>query len=159
MTLKINPPSLQVPADFAGNPKYGPFFNGLINTIYQLWTAVYNQRVKSKITTTDGAVTGLLRVGIPSGRTMMIQAYIVARRTSGSGSDGDSAFYVLTGAYKNVGGTLTGIGTPNLVSGEDVSGWDVAFTNSGEEAVITVTGASGTNITWEGTVSTYLVGA
>lgn len=160
MTISLAPPPLQVPADFLQDKVKQAFFNGLINTIYQLWTATYGIRTTAKLKTTDATPTGLIRVEVPSGRTVMIQAHIVARRTGGSsGTDGDSAFYVLTGAYKNIAGTLTGIGTPDVVQGEDQAGWDVAFSDSGGFAVVTVTGAANNNITWEGTISTYVAGS
>ena len=160
MSLSLSPPPLQIPQAFAQDKSISAFFTGLINTIYQLWTAVYGIRYKAKITTTDDTVTGLVRTTIDSGKTVMLQAYVVARRTGGSsGTDGDSAFYVLTGAYKNVSGTLTGIGSANLISGEDQAGWDVGFTSSGSDAIVTVKGAVDNNITWEGTLSTYVVGS
>lgn len=159
MTLSLAPPPLQVPREFAKDKEKAAFFSGLINTLYQLWTNVYGIRLKTKVTTTDNTVTGAVRIPIQSGKTTMIQAHIAARRTGGSsGTDGDSAFYVLTGAYKNISGTLTGIGTPDLVSGEDQASWNVGFSSSGQEAVVTVLGATNNNITWEVTVSTYEVG-
>lgn len=160
MTIKLSPPPLQVPGDFLLDKMKQAFFNSLINTIYQLWTAVYAIRTKVKRTTTDATATGLIRVGVDNNKTVMIQAHIVARRTGGSsGTTGDSAWYVLTGAYKNISGVLTGIGSPSLIGGEDQAAWDVGFTNSGTEAVVLVTGAAGNDITWEGTISVYEVGA
>lgn len=160
MTTNIAPPPLQIPPDFGADKLKNSFFNGLINTLYQLWTTVYNIRATYKTLTTNDDVTSVLRIPVQSGKTVMIQAHIVARRTGGSaGTDGDSAFYVLTGAYKNVNGTLTGIASPDLYGGEDQAGWNVGFTTSGENAVVTVKGAVNNNITWESTISTYTVGA
>lgn len=160
MTIKVNPPPLQVPASFLADKYAAAFFNSLLNTIYQLWSAVYGLKFSAKVKTTDNTFTALIRTPVAEGRTVMIQCYIVARRTGGgSGTSGDSAFYVLTGAYKNIGGVLTGIGTPNKVSGEDQAGWDVGFTTSGTDAVVAVTGANGNDITWQGTMSLYEAGA
>lgn len=160
MTIKLNPPPLQVPGAFLQDKSVAAFFNGLLNTIYQLWNAVYAIRAAVKIKTTDATPTGLIRVKVPNNKTVMIQAHIVARRTGGgSGATGDSAFYVLTGAYKNISGVLTGIGSPNLIGGEDQAGWDVGFTSSATDAVVLVTGAAGNDVTWEGTVSAYEVGS
>lgn len=160
MTLSLAPPPLQIPPDFSSDQLKSAFFGGLINTLYQVWTTLYSIRTPVKVKTTDNTVTGIIRVSVPAGKTVMIEARVVARRTSGSsGADGDSAFYTLTGAYKNVGGLLTGIGTPNLISGEDQAGWAVAFSSSGEFAVVTVQGAVNNNITWEGSVSSFIVGA
>lgn len=160
MTLRLAPPPLQVPPDFASDKLKNAFFGGLINTLYQLWTTVYNIRTTAKVKTTDATTTALIRTPVQPGKTVMIEARIVALRTGGSsGAEGDSAFYVLTGAYKNVGGTLTGIATPVLQGGEDQAGWNVGFTTSGEFAVVTVLGAANNDVTWEGTISTYTVGA
>lgn len=160
MTLSLNPPPLQVPPEFVKNKQQNAFFSGLLNTIYQIWTTVYGIRARATIRTTDNTVTAMLRAKVADGKTIMIQAYIVARRTGGSsGTNGDSAFYVLTGAYRNVGGVMTGIGTPDLVVGEDNAAWTVGFTSSGTDAIVTVTGDNGNDITWEGAISTYEVGA
>lgn len=160
MTLKINPPPLIVPKTFAQDKEAAAFFGGLLNTIYQLWTATYSIRFTAKVKTTDATTTALIRTNIDNNKTVMLVANIVARRTGGvSGTNGDSAFYTLTGAYKNIAGVLTGIGTANKISGEDQAGWDVGFTSSGLSAIVIVTGAVGNDITWEGTISAYEVGA
>lgn len=160
MTINVNPPPLQIPPEFASEKVKSKFFSGLINTLYQLWTSVYGLRVGIKVITNDATPTAALRVPIQNGKTTMVVAYVAARRTGGSaGSDGDSAWYRLMGAYKNVGGTLTGIGTPSLFGGEDQAGWDFYFSSSGTEIVLTVVGAANNDITWEGAASTYVVGA
>lgn len=160
MTISLAPPPLDVPGDFAADKPKAAFFSGLLSTLYQLWNTVYSIRSNAKVLTTDATATGLVRISVPTNKTVMIDVFIAARRTGGSaGTIGDSAFYHLTGAYKNVAGTLTGIGTPTLIQGEDQVGWAVAFSSSGEFAVVTVTGAANNNITWEGTFSTYTVGA
>lgn len=160
MTISLSPPPLQVPTEFAADKLKAAFFNTLINTLYQVWTAVYGLQTKVKIKTTDATVTGLLRIDLQTDKTVMIDAHIVARRTGGTlGANGDSAWYRLTGAYKNIAGTLTGVGTPSLVGGEDQAAWNVGFTSAGLSATVTVTGAAGNEITWEGTVSAYYVGA
>lgn len=160
MTLRVNPPPLQPPADFLLDKPKAAFFGALINTIYQLWTAVYGLQTSATVRTTDSTVTALIRTEIPEGKTVMLECMVVARRTGGSaGSVGDSAFYRLTGAYKNISGVLTGIGSPNLIGGEDQAAWDLGFSTSGTYAVVAVTGANNNNITWEGTLSIYVVGA
>lgn len=160
MTVTIAPPPLQVPSDFVLDKVKNAFFSGLLNTIYQLWNATYSIRFNAKVKTTDASVTPIIRTPVPNGKTVMINASIVARRTGGlAGADGDSAFYDLTGGYKNIGGVLTGIGTPSLFGGEDQVAWGVGFTISAQEAVVTVQGAANNDITWECTISTYEVGA
>lgn len=161
MATKANPPPLQVPPQFLKDKLMQSFFGALIQTIYQLWTATYQIRTQVKVLTTDATVTAILRTPIDTGHTTMIQANIVARRTGGSGGGtvGDSAWYQLAGAYKNIGGVLTGIGSPTLTGGEDVAAWNVGFSTSGNEALVTVLGEAGVDITWEASVSVYDVGA
>lgn len=154
MTIKLNPPPLQIPPEFAVDKLKNAFFSGLINTIYQMWTALYGIRNNVKITTTDATVTGAMRIAVEDGHTTMIQAHIVAQSTAG-----DGAFYVLTGAYKNVGGVLTGIASPNLYGGEDQAAWNVGFSSSGQEILVTVVGDLGTTVVWNVTVYPYDVGA
>lgn len=160
MTIKVNPPPLQIPSTFLSDKQTGAFFNGLMNTVYQLWTAVYGLQDSAKVTTTDATNTALIKTPVPEGTIVMLDCRIVARRTGGAGGTiGDGAFYVLTGAYKNVGGVLTGIGTPNIVSGEDQAGWAVGFTSVGTDAVVTVQGAADNTVLWKGTLSVYEAGA
>lgn len=160
MTLTLNPPPLQIPKAFAAEKESASFFSGLINTLYQVWTELYSIRTKVTTKTTDATTTSALRIGIPTDRTMLIEARIVARRTGGgSGATGDSAWYVMKAGFKNIAGTLTQIGSTDLVSGENQAGWNVGVQTSGNNAVIVVLGAAGNNITWESTVSTYTVGA
>jgi len=161
MTINnVAPPPLQVPPDFVLDKTKGAFFSALVNTLYQLWTSVYNLRSTSRVETTDATPTGLVRIPVPLDRTLMIEARVVGRRTGGSGgAEGDSAWYVLTGAYRNVGGVLTGIGTAQLYGGEDQAAWGVAFSSSPTDAVIFVTGEANNDITWEGTYTVYEVGA
>lgn len=160
MSIKVNPPPLQVPSDLLTDRQKAAFFNSLLNTIYQLWTAVYSMQTSAKVSTTDATSTALIRTTVVDGTTVMLDCRIIARRTGGtSGANGDSAYYVLTGAYKNVGGVLTGIGAPTLTGGEDQAAWNVAFSTSGSDAVVIVQGAAGNDITWNGTLSVYEAGA
>lgn len=160
MTLRISPPPLQVPSQFLQDKTMQAFFSSVLNTIYQLWTAVYGIRNNSAVNTTDATVTAIQQIAVQNNTTMMVTAYIVARRTGGSsGTAGDSAFYVLTGAYKNVNGAMTGIGAASLIGGEDQSPWNVGFSTNGQNIVITVLGAVANDITWNCTASTYVAGA
>lgn len=159
MSLSVSPPPMQVPAAFTKDKQSASFFNSLISTIYQLWTSEYSRGISAKVNTTDNTQTAMLRIPIDEGKTTAINAIIVARRTSGDGSDGDSAFYTMTGAYKNVGGTLTGIGSVLNDGGEDVSGWAVGLSSVGSYAVVIVQGAVDTDITWVGEINAITVGS
>lgn len=160
MTIPLAPPPLQIPPDFAVDPLKGSFFNGLITTLYQLWTSVYNIRNDANITTEDDSITRLFGVNTDSNRSYLVSAYIVARRTGGSaGSVGDSAWYVLNGGYKNIDGTLSAIGVPSLFGDEDVSAWNVGFSTTGTQIDVTVKGDTNYDVAWRGTISVYEVGA
>ncbi len=161
MPSNSNPPPLQVPPQLLKDKLSQAFFSSLIQVVYQLWTTLFQIRLATTVRTTDATVTAALRTPVGEGRTVMITANIVGRRTGGTGGGtvGDSAWYQLAGAYKNIGGVLTGIGVPTLSGGEDVAAWNVGFSTSGSDAIVTVVGEAGVAITWSSTVSTYEVGA
>lgn len=160
MAIPVNPPPLQIPPEFAQEKVKNKFFGSLINTLYQLWTTVYGLRTTFKVTTTDATPTAAIRIPVATNKTTMVEARVAVRRNGGvSGTNGDSAWYRLSGAYKNINDVLTGIGSPELVGGENQAGWDFYFSSSGTEIIITVLGAAGNDLTWEGSVSTHVVGA
>lgn len=160
MTIKLAPPPIQIPPQFASDKGVSNFFSALLNTLYQLWVAVYAIRTQSKIMTTDATPTEIFSVLVDTDKSVMMDVAVIARRTGGAaGTAGDSAFYKLVGAYKNVGGILSGIGTATLIGGEDQAAWNLSFTSVGNTAVVLVTGAANNNITWEGSLSAYTVGA
>lgn len=159
MSVKINPPPLQIPSQLVQDKEMGGFFNALLRTVYQIWNEVFSIRFKEKTTTTDATVTPLQRVLVDTNKSVYIEARVVARRTGGSsGTAGDTAFYVLQGCFKNIGGTVSLVASTILNGGEDQAGWDCGFAISGTQAVVVGTGAVDNNITWESTVSFYEVG-
>jgi len=160
MTISISPPPIQIPPEFAQEKMKNKFFSGLINTVYQLWTSVYSMRIGFKVATQDATPTAAIRIPVATNKTTMVVAYVAVRRKGGTlGANGDSAWYRLMGAYKNINGVLTGVGTPSLFGGEDQPAWDFYFSAVDEEIVLTVVGAAGNEVTWEGSLSTYVVGA
>lgn len=59
------------------------------------------------------------------------------------------ASYVLIGAFKNDGGTLTQVGSTTDVSTiESTGGWGVVFAVSGTDIQVKVTGAADTAVSW-----------
>lgn len=159
MSVKINPPPLQIPPAFAADQEIAGFFNALLRTIYQIWTTLFSLQFKEKTLTTDATVTPLQRVQVDTNKSVYIEARVVARRTSGSaGATGDTAFYILQGCFKNIAGTVTLVASTILNGGEDQGAWDCGFAVSGTQAVLVGTGAANNNITWQSTVSFYEVG-
>ena len=160
MSLQLNPPPLQVPPQLTQDKFSAAFFEGLIRVLYQLWTSVYSIRLSAQAKTTDATLTPAIRIPVKEGQTIMVDARVVARRESGSaGAIGDSAWYVVQGAYKMINGVLSGIGSPTIYGQEDRAAWDVQLSFFLDQALIMVKGEANMNITWECTVSTYVVSA
>ena len=159
MSVRINPPPLEIPPALLQDKAMRAFFDALLRTIYQMWTELFSLRFKEKVLTTDATTTPAQRVLVSSGKTVYIEARVVGRRTGGSaGADGDSAFYVLQGAFKNIGGTVSLVASTILNGGEDQAGWDCGFAISGSEVVLVVIGAANNNITWQTTIQFFEVG-
>jgi len=159
MSVTVNPPPLQIPAQLVQEKETEGFFNSLLRTIYQLWNEVFSLRFREKTLTTDATVTPLQRVLVDVNKSVFIEARVIARRTGGAaGSEGDTAFYILQGCFKNVGGTVSLVAATILNGGEDQTGWDLGYSVSGNQAILVGTGAEDNNITWESTVSFYEVG-
>jgi len=159
MTINVNPPPLQIPPNYLKTKEDEGFFNSLIRTIYQLWREVYSLRFQATTKTTDASLTAMQRVTVNLNKTIYFEARVVARRTGGTaGSDGDSAFYRLDAAFKNIGGSLTQIGSIITNGGEDQAAWNATFGISGSEILLLAQGAANNNITWESTLSIYEVG-
>jgi hypothetical protein len=157
---KIEPPSLKVPEVFIENPETAAFFDSLLRTVYQLWQNVSTAKTKAKTLTTDATPTTLQRIATNDSRSVYIEAIVVARRTGGSsGAVGDTAWYKISGGFKNIAGSIYQIGSTVTDGGEDQAGWGVAFAASGTDIIIVATGAAGNNITWESDVFYNEVGA
>jgi hypothetical protein len=104
---------------------------------------------QGQVSTTDATVTTAETVAIPTDSEVVIEAKILGRRSSGAGSNGDAAAYTRTARFKNVGGTVTRVATPQTdYTTEDVNSWDGTISASGSNAIITVKGAASTNVDW-----------
>lgn len=113
---------------------------------------------QNKVTTTDATQTTIATIPIPASTTVMIEARVVARRTGGSsGSAEDSAAYIVSGCYKNVGGTATEVGEGGMFTAEDQATWACTFNVSGSNALLQVTGAANNNISWVVTYRVYSI--
>jgi hypothetical protein len=156
----LNPPPLQLPSQLVEDREVAGFFDGLLRTVYQVWSQVFSLQFQEKTTTNDSTVTALQRVDVPTGKSVFVEARVVARRTGGSsGSDGDSAGYIRAATFKNISGTVSLVGSvASIYTAEDQAGWDCGFAISGTQAVLVGTGANNNNITWESFVSFYEVG-
>jgi hypothetical protein len=115
--------------------------------------------VQGRIATTDATVTTIHTFAIPSDTVMMIKAMVQARQTGGSGTTGHGASYEIAATYRNIGGTVTLIGSVEKVAAEDNASWDADFSISTTNALLRVTGEASKNITWHMTSRTYQVGS
>jgi len=107
------------------------------------WEAVQRQ-----VLTTDATVTNIASIAIATDTMAVIEAHIVARRTSGAGASGDSAVYVRTAKFKNVAGTVSLANLQTDYTSEDVPSWNGTMSASGANAILSVKGAAATNVTW-----------
>lgn len=105
---------------------------------------------QNRVATTDATVTTLHTVTVASGKSYLIKAHVLARRTGGaSGTANDSAAYGRVACVKDVSGTATLVGAvASLYTMEDQAGWDVTIDVTGGTARVRVTGAASNNVTW-----------
>lgn len=106
---------------------------------------------QAQTTTTDATATTLQSVTVPTDSALLLVAKIVGRRTGGSaGANGDSAVYIRTARFKNVGGTVTMHNLQTDYTSEELLqiAWNGTLDVSGTSARIRVTGAANNNITW-----------
>lgn len=114
--------------------------------------------VQNKVLTTNATVTTIHTFAIPASTTVQIKAFITGRRTGGAaGTAEDGAGYETMSTWKNVAGTATQIGATATTQQEDVAGWGVSFAGSGANALLRVSGAINTDISWIVTARTYTI--
>ncbi len=120
---------------------------------FQVVTGTNNYAVtQGTVNTTDATVTAAQTIAIPTTKTVLLEARVVARRTGGaSGTTGDSAGYVRIATVKNIAGTVSIVSPPPQTSftAEDQVAWNATMAVSGTNIVVNVTGAAGNNITWD----------
>lgn len=109
------------------------------------------------ITTTDATLTTVATIPIPASTSVLLEMYVVARRTGGSaGSAEDGAAYLTQALFKNVAGVATQISLGNVdYSAESQIAWNSSFAVSSGNVNVTVTGAVNNNISWYCCVKAY----
>jgi hypothetical protein len=103
--------------------------------------------------TTNDSPQAIATIPIQSGKVMSVVAKITGKRISGTGSSGDSAFYVLKTKAKNISGTAS-VASITAEEFEDVAGWDARIITSADNLIVQVVGAVGTNIEWRAAIET-----
>jgi hypothetical protein len=110
------------------------------------------EQFQAQVATTDATTTTVTSITVPTDSAVLVIANIVGRRTAGSaGANGDSAVYIRTARFKNVGGTVTIQNLQTDYTSEDQLGWNGTLDVSGTSARIRVTGAANNNVTWTAT--------
>lgn len=111
------------------------------------------KQYQATVNTTDATVTTLATVPVASNTVMYLTVVVIGRRTGGSsGSPQDSGIYRRTVRLKNASGTLTLFNLQSDYTSEDTAGFNATITVSGTNALVRVTGAANTNITWMATL-------
>lgn len=115
--------------------------------------------VMNDVTTTSNNSTSIFSFSVPNNTVYIIEATINSIRTGGtSGNIGDACVFIIRSAIKNIGGTLTQVGTLEKTSHKnpkDLS-WDVLQNiNNGSNYNLSVVGAINNNITWDINVSRF----
>jgi len=115
---------------------------------------------QGRVATTDATQTTINTIAIPASTTVLLQAFVRARRTGGvAGTAEDGAGYIITGTYKNVAGTATLIGALTATyTAEDQARCDATFTLSGGNVLVRVTGAADNDVVWHSDVWVRKVG-
>ena len=107
--------------------------------------------------TTSGAVTAtVFDIQAEDAAVYAVKAYVVGRRTAGSGSANQGVVSVLRGTFKVVSGTLSEIAEDTEYSATDIAGASVTFDVSGAKIRLRVTGASGYDIAWRAFTQTLI---
>jgi hypothetical protein len=109
-----------------------------------------------RLQTTSNNATTLADASLPASSTTLVQAWVVARRTTGGGSAEDGAGYILTAAFQ--AGVQIG-STSQTIVGENQSAWDATLNYNSSKWRVVVTGAASTTITWHATVRVWSVGS
>lgn len=105
---------------------------------------------QGRVATNNATITTVETIATTTDTTIQIKAEVIGRRTGGTGGTaGDGAGYFIVGTFKNIGGTVTQIGTTtNVHVVEDQAGWNCVFTISGTNILVQITGATNNNVVW-----------
>lgn len=119
--------------------------------------AALTPTIAGSAATTDATVTTIATVPIATNKAVLITVNVSARRTGGvSGTAGDSAAYSLGVLAKNIGGTVTVVGTLYSFKSADQAAWTVTAPVSTTNVLIRIAGAAGNNIDWIATGTTLV---
>ena len=110
---------------------------------------------RQTVKTTDATVTTIKTINLNLSSVARIWVTATGMRTGGSaGTAGDAMGAVVTATIKNSAtGTAAVVGAETVVSNStDITGAAVHITTSGGTAIVTVTGATNNNVTWNAVI-------
>ena len=99
---------------------------------------------QAEVQTTDATATTVQTIAVPTDSEILVEARVLGRRAS----NGNSAAYVRTARFKNVGGTVTIHNLQTDYTSEDVGAWNATLIASGTNAIVQVVGAASSTIDW-----------
>lgn len=105
------------------------------------------------VSTTDGTITTIDTIAIPTDQVLLISAKIVAIKDDAT----EKAGLEIEAIYANNAGTVTLQGAVNYQHRQVPAGWDVTFVISGANVLIRVVGNAATNIDWKCSRNTLTV--
>lgn len=97
------------------------------------------------VSTTDGTITTIDTVAIPTDQVLLISAKIVAIKDDATKKAGIE----IEAIYANNSGTVTLQGAVNYQHRQVPAGWDVTLVISGTNVLIRVVGNGGDNVDWK----------
>ncbi len=113
---------------------------------------------QSTVNTADATATEVASIPVPNNSSLLLEIRVIGRRTGGTGGNaGDSANYIRTARYKNIGGTVSVHTVQSDYTSEDQPGWGIIVGVNGSNARVQVTGAANNNVTWEATILRMVV--
>lgn len=124
------------------------------------WTVAVAQALRfnrvARATTVGASSSVILDVQTEDATVYGLKGYVVGRRTAGSGSLNDGYFGIIRGTYKVVSGTLSEVGETLEFEVTDIVGATIGMAPNDAKIELSVTGASGYEITWFAFLQTLL---
>ena len=97
------------------------------------------------IQTTNNNTTTISTIGTTSNKLYYVDARVQTMESDSS----TAGVFLLKCAYRNTGGTLTQLGSDDIVSFSDSTDYNVGSTGAGTNINVDVKGATGTTLNWE----------
>lgn len=109
------------------------------------WNVISGKPYQYKVSTTDTTATTIATLAVLTDEVHTIEAFVTGIKDDES----QAAGYVIAGTFRNAAGTITQVGTTTAVhTVEDDASWAAAFTVSGTNVLVQVTGNTGDNVAW-----------